>query len=167
MFLINFKNQITMKMKTFFVIVFCFTSIFAFSQSPIGKGGRQLNFGFSGNSSYVPVYASFDFGIHPDITIGPQAGLDLGFNYLNLGFRGDYHFNTLMGIPPEWDFYAGASTGFSIQLRTGVVNAKNGYLLGGQVGGRWYWSDQWGLNLEIGASNLFGTGRVGLSMRFL
>jgi outer membrane immunogenic protein len=154
-----------MKMKSFFITIFCLTTIVAFAQSPIGQGGKQLNFGVSGNSYYVPVYVSFDFGVHPDITIGPQAGLDLGFNYLNLGFRGDYHFNTLMGIPSDWDFYAGATSGFSIQLRNNSVNVNSGFLIGLQVGGRWYWNDQWGLNVEFGGSNLFGTGRLGVSMK--
>jgi outer membrane immunogenic protein len=154
-----------MKMKSFFVLAFCLTTLFAFAQSPIGKGGTQWNFGFSGNSHYWPVYVSYDIGVHPDITIGPQAGLDLGFNYLNLGFRGDYHFNTLMGIPTDWDFYAGATTGFSIRLRDNTVNANHGFLIGLQVGGRWYWNDRWGLNVEFGGSNLFGTGRLGVSMK--
>jgi len=154
-----------MKIKSFFALVFSLFIGFAYTQSPIGKGGRQLNFGVTGNSKYIPVYVSFDFGVHPDITIGPQASLDLGFNYLNLGFRGDYHFNTLIGIPPEWDFYAGVTTGFSIELRSNEVKVKNGFLIGGQVGGRWYWSDRWGLNLEFGGSNLFGTARIGLSVK--
>lgn len=154
-----------MKMNLIIAFAFCLMTTFAFAQSPIGKGGQQLNFGVSGNSYYVPVYVSYDFGVHPDITIGPQAGIDLGFNYLNLGFRGDYHFNTLIGIPSDWDFYAGLSTGFSILLRTNTIKVNNGYLFGGQVGGRWYWNERWGLNVEIGASNLFGTGRLGLSLK--
>ena len=101
----------------------------------------------------------------PDITLGPQAGLDLAINYLNLGFRADYHFNTLMGIPQNWDFYAGATTGFSIILQSNDIKVKNGVLGGAQVGGRWYWSSRWGLNVEFGISNLFGSGRVGLSAR--
>jgi hypothetical protein len=152
-------------MKIFFFSVFCLTTFFAIAQSPIGKGGKQLNFGLTANGKYVPVYVSFDFGIHPDVTIGPQAGLDLSFNYLNLGFRGDYHFNTLLNIPSEWDFYAGATAGFSIQMKNNSIDVKNGFLIGVQVGGRWYWTDQWGLNLEFGGNNLFGAARLGLSLK--
>ena len=152
-------------MKSTFTLVFFLIAIFAFSQSPIGKGGKQLNFGITGTGKYIPAYVSFDFGIHPDITIGPQAGLDLAFNYLNLGFRGDYHFNTLIGIPSDWDFYAGLSSGFSIKLQENNINVSDGFIISGQVGGRWYWSEKWGLNVELGVGNLFSSGRVGLSVR--
>ena len=54
-----------MKKKLFFAVVFCFASLFAFSQSPIGKGGQQLNFGVSGNSWYIPVYVNYEWGVHP------------------------------------------------------------------------------------------------------
>jgi len=152
-------------MKKIFTLVFCLTTLFAIAQSPIGKGGKQLNFGVSGNSYYVPAYVSFEFGVHPDITLGPQAGMDLSFDYLNLAFRGDYHFNTLIGISQEWDFYAGTTAGFSILIGTENVTVKNGLYIGLQVGGRWYWSDRWGLNLEFGGSNLFGNARIGLSLK--
>ena len=155
-----------MKMKNIFTIAFCFLTLFAIAQSPIGKGGKQLNFGVTGNSYYIPVYVSFDFGVHPDITIGPQVGLDLAFNYLNLGFRGDYHFNTIIGIPQNWDFYAGLSSGFSLKMKSNEIKVDDGFIIGGQVGGRWYWSEKWGLNVELGLGNLFSSGRVGLSVRF-
>jgi outer membrane immunogenic protein len=154
-----------MKRKIIFTIVFCMATLFAFTQSPIGKGGKQLNFGVTGNSYYIPVYIGFDFGVHSDITIGPQAGLDLAFNYLNLGFRGDYHFNTIIGIPQNWDFYAGLSSGFSIKMKSNEIKVSDGFFIGAQVGGRWYWSDIWGLNVEFGLGNLFGSGRIGLSVR--
>ena len=153
-----------MKRKFFFVFILCSTITFAFAQSPIGKGGQQLNFGLSGNPNYVPIYVSYDFGVHPDITVAPQVGIDLSFDWLNLGVRGDYHFNTLMGIPQDWDFYAGLSTGYSILIGSSNNNASS-FFFNGQIGGRWYWSDKWGLNLEFGGGNLYGSGRIGVSMK--
>ncbi len=154
-----------MKLKISFVLTFCLISLFTFAQSPIGKGGKQLNFGLSGTGGYVPVYVGFDFGVHPDITIGPQAGLDLAFNWLNLSFRGDYHFNTLLNIPQDWDFYAGLSGGYSIYTgKKSEVNVSDFYI-GGQIGGRWYWNEKWGLNLEFGGNSVFGHGRFGVSMK--
>ena len=38
------------------------------------------------------------------------------------------------------------------------------YLIGIQVGGRWYWSDKWGMNLEMAGGTGFGT-TFGLSMK--
>jgi hypothetical protein len=126
-----------------FVISF---SICAFAQSPIGEGGKQLN-----------------LGVHPDITVGGQVGLDLGFDYFSISGRGDYHFNTLLEIPRDWDFYAGLSIGFL----GGIDNDyDSGFDLGLQVGGRYYWNSDWGINLEFGGGNNLAGGRFGVSKRF-
>jgi hypothetical protein len=135
----------------------------AFSQSPIGEGGKQINFGLGLYSDGIPLYVGADFGIHPDITIGGQLGLDLGFDYFALSARGDYHFNTLLEIPRDWDFYAGLSAGFV----SGIDNEfDSGVDLGIQVGGRYYWSSDWAINLEFGGGNNLAGGRFGLSKRF-
>jgi hypothetical protein len=64
--------------------------------------------------------------------------------------KADYHWNFLIGIPSYWDFYTG--------VRAGVgFGADVWPELGIQVGGRWYWSDTWGLNLEVAAGTGFGT----------
>ena len=57
-------------------------------------------------------------------------------------FRADYHWNFLIGIPSNWDFYAAARAGlnFAHDLQPD---------LGIQVGGRWYWSKKWGMDLEL------------------
>lgn len=65
-------------------------------------------------------------------------------------FKGDYHFNYLIGIPSEFDFYAGARAGFD----AGATFRPD---VGVQVGARWYWSPVWGLNLEISGGTAFGT----------
>lgn len=100
-----------------------------------------------------------------------KFAVEKGFDYLALSFvrsgdddfgfgllgRFDYHWNRLIGIPSNWDFYAGASLGF--------ISGDNFDLdLGIQVGGRWYWSDKWGLNLEFGGGTGYGTS-IGVSMK--
>ncbi|MFT6997279.1 MAG: outer membrane immunogenic protein [Cryomorphaceae bacterium] len=138
-------------------------SICAFAQSPIGEGGKQLNLGVGLFDSGVPIYAGMDFGVHPDITVGGQVGLDLGFDYFSISGRGDYHFNTLLEIPRDWDFYAGLSIGFL----GGIENDyDSGFDLGLQVGGRYYWNSDWGINLEFGGGNNLSGGRFGVSKRF-
>ncbi len=63
-----------------------------------------------------------------------------------------------MGIPSNWDFYLGASVGF-------ISGNDFDFDIGLQVGGRWYWSDRWGLNLEFGGGTGYG-GAIGVSMKF-
>lgn len=62
-----------------------------------------------------------------------------------------------MGIPSNWDYYLGASVGFL----SGDVAGLN---LGLQLGGRWYWSEKWRLNLEFGGGTGYGTS-IGVSMK--
>jgi len=133
------------------------------AQSPIGQGGKQFNFGVGLYSSSFPLYGGVDFGVHPDITAGPEIGLDLDLNYLRIGGRGDYHFNSLLGIPRDWDFYAGLNLGFAADIGDGDVSGLD---LGMQIGGRYYWSTDWGVNLEFGGGNNISGGRIGLSRRF-
>ena len=127
-------------------------------QAPLSKGDKQLNFGLGFSSHGLPVYGSLDFAVHNDWTVAPVIKVviddDIGFGALG---RFDYHWNRLLSIPSTWDFYAGTSLGF-------ISGNDYGLDLGIQVGGRWYWSDKWGLNLEFGGGTGFGTS-FGVSMK--
>ena len=69
----------------------------------------------------------------------------------------DYHWNRLLNIPPDWDFYLGANVG--------VISGNDLDLdLGFQLGGRYYWSN-WGVNLEIGGGTGYNSA-LGLSLKF-
>ena len=128
-------------------------------EAPLCKGDMQVNFGLGFGNWGLPIYASFDFAVHDDVTVGPEISLTFseGGTYFGAVARGDYHFNRIIGIPSEWDFYAGASVGY----RSGYnYNA----FFGVQVGGRWYWDERWGLNVEVGGGSTFG-GRVGVSFK--
>jgi len=158
-------KKIETMLKRIILTVFITTclSLGTFAQSPIGEGGKQINFGVGLFDSGVPVYFGMDFGVHPDITVGGQIALDLGFDYFSISGRGDYHFNTLLEIPRDWDFYAGLSLGFI----SGIDDDYNSDVdLGLQVGGRYYWSSDWGINLEFGGGNNLSGGRFGVSKRF-
>ncbi len=128
-------------------------------KAPLPKGATQLNMGLGFNSDGLPIYAGIDFAVHRNVTLGPQINIvfddDASMSVLA---RGDYHFNELLEIPGEWDVYAGANAGIN-------VNDGSTLQLGIQVGGRWYWSNKWGLNLEFGGGNNFGT-TLGVSMKF-
>ena len=151
-------------MKKFLLLILLAGMFSAFSQAPLDKGQKQLNFGL-GFGGGLPAYIGMDFAIHPDITLGGEVYMNLdGFDYIVPKFRGDYHFNTLIGIPPEFDFYAGANVGFLVYFGNGD-SYTTGLDLGLQVGGRWYWNDKWGINLELGGGVKNYGGRFGLSMK--
>jgi hypothetical protein len=153
------------------LIVFAFIiSAISFAQgdgnAPLGKGGKQINFGV-GFIDGIPLYVGVDFGVHRDVSLGPEIDFDLsGFDWMRIKFRADYHWNSLIGIPSEWDFYSGVGLGPKIRLDNNDNNNNNdvGFLFQVNIGGRWYWSD-WGINSEFGLGTDINW-RFGLSKRF-
>ena len=128
-------------------------------RAPLSKGEKQLNIGLGFNSDDLPIYVGVDFAVHDEVTIGPEVNMILGDDaYMTIAFRGDYHFNRLLEITSEWDVYAGANAGLGLG-RDDVLE------LGLQIGGRYYWNNKWGLNLEFGGGNTFHT-KLGVSMKF-
>ena len=129
-------------------------------QSALSKGENQLNVGLGFNTSGFPVYVGMDFAVHNNVTVGPMLKIRMNDDdktSVILVGRADFHWNRLMGIPGNWDFYTGANLGG--RFRDGI------YLdLGLQIGGRWYFNDKLGLNLEFGGGRSFGS-LLGLSIR--
>lgn len=163
--------------KSLFVIVLISTACFAFSQSPLYKGTSQLNIGVGLSNSGIPVYIGIDHSVLRDLTLGGELSYrayneNWQNNYYNhsiIGLSGNvnYHFNSLFGISPRWDLYAGPNVGFYIWTSpdgyTGNSSSRLG--LGGQVGGRYYFTNSLGVNLEFGGGNAFTGGKLGLSFR--
>ena len=117
----------------------------------------QLNLGLIGASYEIPVASA--------ITIAPAAFTNFDLNYLTLGVKGNYYFDDLFGLSEPWDVYGGANVGFGI-----AMNDKNGHAsgidLGLQIGGRWFWSDKWGVYAEIGGGKLGGAAYgIGITMK--
>lgn len=119
-----------------------------------GQAQSQLNIGLVGVSYEIPVASA--------ITIAPTAFTNFDFDYLTLGVKANYYFDELFGLPPAWDVYGGANLGYGLYLGNDV-NASSDLDLGLQVGGRWFWSDRWGLYLELGGGKLAG-GNYGLGV---
>jgi outer membrane immunogenic protein len=151
-------------------------STVALAQAPPGKGGAQLNAGLGFSSWGVPVHVGLDFGVHPDITIGPDisyrnyryraGGFKWDQSLIVVGFNGNYHFNTLLNIPSEWNFYAGLTLGYYIwsDLDDYVGAYASGVRLAGQIGGRYFFSDKFGLQLELGGGGFTG-GTFGVTIK--
>lgn len=158
------------------IIAMMFSAL-ATAQAPIAKGGAQLNAGVGLSSWGIPVYLGFDYGIHKDITIGAEISLrshqnryeQYRYRHSIIGFSGNinYHFNSLLKIPPKWDFYAGLNIGFYHWNSPSNYYGQNysGLGLGAQIGGRYYFSNRVGINLEFGGGNAFSGGKIGVSIK--
>lgn len=167
-------------MKKIFVVIIVF--VFAFfganAQSPLGKGGKQLNAGVGFSGWGIPIYAGMDFGVHPDITVGFEgsfrtynqkfAGVNYGSTIIGFSGNGNYHFNKLLEIPSNFDFYAGLNIGFYVWSSPSGYpgDGASGLGLGAQVGGRYFFKKNFGLNLEFGGGNAFSGGKFGITYIF-
>jgi hypothetical protein len=147
------------------------------AQQPISKGKTQLNLGIGLSNWGMPLYVGVDYGLNKNFTLGGEIsfrsfnenwkGNDYGQNIV--GFLGNinYHFNTVFDIPSKFDFYAGLNIGFYAWSSPANYGGDNisGLGLGAQVGGRYYLSKKVALNLEIGGSNVFSDGKLGVTFK--
>lgn len=158
--------------------LFTFTSQ---AQAPLEQGGIQINAGLGLSSWGLPIYGGFEYGIGNNISIGGELSFrsksesygdsKWKSSYTSIAGIANYHFNELLNIPSQFDFYAGLSLGYSI------FNSKydgpgdydysgsggSGLYLSGQVGGRYFFSDNVAVNLELGGGNVFSGGKIGVT----
>jgi len=167
-------------MKKLYILLFLFTvSLVAVrAQSPLDKGRVQLNTGLGFSGWGIPLYVGMDFGVSRDITLGFEGSFrhynenykDQKYNSTILGFsgNGNYHFNRILNIPNNWDFYAGLNVGFYAWSSPNDYDGdgSSGLGLGVQIGGRYFINDNFGLNLEVGGGNAFSGGKFGITVIF-
>lgn len=112
------------------------------------------------------------------MTIGGQAefrsyndrfgGNRYSHQILGLSGNVNFHFNHLLELPEEWNVYGGANLGFYLwnSPRGYGGSGSGGLAVGLQVGGRYFFNESWGVNLELGGTQLFGGGKIGATYRF-
>lgn len=169
--------------KQLILIVTLIVTTLTFAQNPLNKGQFQLNGGLGFSGWGIPIYAGIDYGIHKDISIGAEISYrsynenyyysNNNYKYKNTAFafgtNGNYHFNSLIGIPKKFDFYAGANVTYfawsSEYYHSNNNNNNNNHLhnnvksnveLGIQVGGRYFFNNNFGLNTEISSGAVTG-----------
>jgi hypothetical protein len=149
------------------------------------KGDKLLNVGIGINSYYsggIPFGASFELGITDAISVGGNVDYlshkykDLGnfkFTALYIGARGSYHFNELLNISNDKiDLYGGVTLGYRVFSwkddfgSDGLGNSYgSGVYLGILAGGKYYFSNNIGAFVELGAIGSTNA-RIGLAVKF-
>lgn len=164
--------------KILFITMILASANTSFAQNPIAKGQNQLNLGVGLSNWGIPVYLGLDHGVHKDVTIGGELSFRnyndrydnrrYNHNVLGVSANANYHFNTLLNIPSNWDLYAGLNLGFYHYNSDGDYpgSRNSGLGLGAQVGGRYYFNQKFGVNLELGGGSAFSGGKFGISIRF-
>lgn len=124
-------------------------------QAPLATGQLAFNGGVGLGRAPLPLFVGLDGAVHPDVTVGGDVFVSSRLSDVTLMGRVDYHWNRLLGIPRDGDFYLGA----------GVVVADYGLWPRLQLGGRWFFSERVGLNLEIGGESKWAGGLFGVTVK--
>jgi len=87
--------------------------------------------------------------------------------------NGNYHFNRLLRLPRQLDLYAGASLGFffgSVTSSEGNIKYTgddySGFSAALQTGARYFFTDNFGVNLELSGGVLTSGLKAGITYRF-
>jgi len=169
-------------MKKFILLVaFVCISNGAFAQAPLEEGGVQLNAGVGFSDwGVVPFYFGVDFGLVRDVTLGAQVSYltnndnyyheDHNYNHnsaVGIGGNGNYHFNRILNMPSKFDFYAGANvTGYIWNYDNKDYHpGYDTFNVGVQVGGRVFFNDHFGLNLELGGGSSVSGAKFGITYK--
>jgi outer membrane immunogenic protein len=163
--------------KLFLTIAILMAFALSYGQNSLPKGSSQLNLGVGISGWGVPVYIGMDFGVSNDITLGAELSFrsyrerwqSNRYRHSIIGISGNanYHFNRVLNIPDNFDFYAGLNLGFYVWSSPDNYGGSHnsGVGLGGQVGGRYFFTDTMGINLEFGGGNAFAGGKFGLTFK--
>jgi len=115
--------------------------------------GKALNafVKFGENSS---LGAFYEFQVHPDITVSPEARIWFGDdNKIAIGGRADYYFDRIFKLAEPWDIWGGAGIGLLIK-----DDNDDNLDFNIHIGGEYKFNDTWGLILEIGGGSAFSGG---------
>ncbi len=164
-----------MKKISILVAIVCCATLSFGQRLEMGEMQVNAGLGFNSGSWSVPIYVGAEYGIYPDVSVGGTLNLALSNGvgtWVGIGARGDYHFNTLLDIIDEFDVYAGATLSCNMYSYSGKWKDKHDDYnslrldLGLQIGGRYYFTDQWAVNLEIGGGFVASGGKIGVTYKF-
>lgn len=175
-------------MKKFLFLAGLFMAVAtASAQADLGKGNLQLNAGTGISGWGIPVYVGLDYGVTDEITVGGELSYrydtsHFGGRISKITYRhhtfgiftnGNYHFNRLLRLPRQLDLYAGASLGFffgSVTSSEGDIKYTgddySGFSLAAQTGARYFFTDNFGVNLELSGGLLTSGAKAGITFKF-
>ncbi len=162
----------------------------ASAQADLGKGNLQLNAGAGISGWGIPVYVGLDYGVTNEITVGGELSyrhdsttyqypylrerITYSHNVFGIFTNGNYHFNRLLRLPRQLDLYAGASLGFFFGSTSTSSNwdreytgdSYSGFSAALQTGARYFFTDNFGVNLELSGGVLTSGLKAGITYKF-
>lgn len=115
----------------------------------------NLYMSFGNNTA---INAQYEIPIVENVTISPSVVVPLDFDYLTVGVRADYYFDSLMKLPEPWDIWGGIDTGL-------VLGGDDSLNINGHVGVEYKFNQTWGILAEFGGGTAsFGGIGVGIHL---
>lgn len=168
----------------FAVIVFVAHPLHA-QFEPKGSTAFMITAGIGASGWGIPLFGRLEIPVSESITVGGGVSYQTNnqtfsasnkwrHSIIGIHGRGNYHFNTLLDIPDNFDLYAGASIGYYVWNTTykgdlsGIVyggTGSGGTSLGLHFGGRYFLGDshKTAVNLEVGGGNVISAGTIGVT----
>lgn len=157
----------------------------SYAQGTLEQGGLQLNAGVGLSSWGVPIIVGIDYGIAQDFTIGVEGSYrskkedyyasQWKHTVWGIAANGNYHFNRILRLPKEFDLYAGLNIGYynwnskwegpGGDYITYSGSYSSGLGLYAQIGGRYFFTNNFGINLEANGGNVSGA-KIGITYKF-
>lgn len=164
-------------MKKIIIAVVMLVGISSVNAQSFGKGTSVLEVGLGfGGGFGMPISLGYEYGVAEKIGVGLVAaygsttvsgfgaGNDIKYTHILAGIKGNYHFYTTDVI----DVYAGAVLGYN---KVSFDNKNNfpvaeasAVIFGGQLGGRYYFTESLGAFAEVGYG--LANFNVGLAYKF-
>ncbi len=113
---------------------------------------------FGSNSA---INAHYEIPVAKNITVSPAVTLPFDFDYVALGGRADYYFDSLFKLPEPWDIWAGVDAGFIL----GGDEHTDDFNLNAHAGVEYKFNDTWGIMREFGGGTS-SFGGIGVGIHF-
>lgn len=155
-----------------------FTSSVKAQFNPYAENTKMISAGVGISGWGVPIYGRAMFPVAENLTVGgglsyQSYGYSSNWNLSIVGIsaRGNYHFNELIEIDDDWDFYAGLALNYYVTSYNykgpGSSNwnsgGPDGLGLGLHVGGHYFVSDKLGINAELGGGSALSGALIGVT----
>ena len=145
------------KLFTILALTFIFLSTTdAFAQEDYSALNLFVSFGDN-----AAINGHYEIPIAENLTVSPAATLAFDFDYIALGARMDYYFDSLLKLNEPWDIWGGVDAGFVISDE----DDADDFSLNLHAGVEYKINKTWGIIAEFGGGTA-SSGGIGVGIHF-
>jgi len=147
-------------MKKLFTI-FALSLIFFYSTSSSAQEDYSALNLFVSFGSNAAINGHYEIPIAENLTVSPAATVAFDFDYIALGGRLDYYFDSLLKLNEPWDIWGGVDAGFVM----GDDEDNDDFSLNLHAGVEYKINKTWGIIAEFGGGTA-SSGGIGVGIHF-